>query len=66
MEGSTTDREERLAAAERMLKAMEESLARTKKRIEQTRANLDEAAAGDASPEMAPEPEVMKPNRPAP
>ena len=43
MNGSRKELEERLAAAERLLKAMEASLAQTKKLIDETRAILDEA-----------------------
>ena len=43
MNGSKKELEERLAAAERLLKAMEASLAQTKKLIDETRAILDEA-----------------------
>lgn len=50
MNGSRKDREERLEAAERMLKTMEESLARTQELIDETRAILDAAAEDGRGP----------------
>ena len=48
MNGSKKELEERVQAAERLLREMEESLARTKRLIEEARQILDEAAdAGD-------------------
>jgi hypothetical protein len=44
MNGSKKELEERVQAAERLLREMEESLARTKRLIEEARQILDEAA----------------------
>ena len=44
MNGSKKELEERVQAAERLLREMEESLARTKRLIEEAREILDDAA----------------------
>jgi hypothetical protein len=53
MNGSRKDLDERVAETQRMLRAMEESLARTTEMIAATRRLLDEAlaAGGDTDPD---------------
>ena len=53
MNGSKKELEERVQSAERLLREMEESLARTKRLIEEARVILNQSADGGESSERS-------------